>query len=65
MEQDLFFLLNRLVKFFIVSISNSLIGIPYYTLDKYSEIKKVIDENYIKLPFSFSNCEIYKHSIRN
>lgn len=56
---------NKEVKFFIDATSNSLIGIPYYTLDKYPEIKKVIDENYVKLPFSYSNCEIYKHSIRN
>lgn len=56
---------NKEVKFFIDATSNSLIGIPYYTLDKYPEIKKFIDENYVKLPFSYSNCEIYKHSIRN
>lgn len=49
------------VKFFIDATFNSLIGIPYYTLDKYPEIKKVIDGKYKVIPFFYSNCVVYEH----
>ncbi|MCM8786312.1 MAG: hypothetical protein NC899_08825 [Candidatus Omnitrophica bacterium] len=49
------------VKFFIDATFNSLIGIPYYTFDKYIEIKKVLDSEYQILPLTYSGCQIYKH----
>ncbi|MCX7917531.1 MAG: glycosyltransferase family 39 protein [bacterium] len=52
------------VKFFIDATFNSLIGIPYYTIDKYPEIKKVIDIEYKLFPLTYSGCKIYKQLVK-
>lgn len=40
---------NPQVKYFIDAIKHSLIGIPYYTLDKYPEINECVVKNYEKM----------------
>ncbi len=48
------------VKFIIDATEISLIGIPFYTFDKYPEIEKVINEEYEKLTQTYNGCKIYR-----
>jgi len=48
------------VKFIVDATGKSLIGIPYYTLDKYPQIEKVIEEEYEQFSQDYNGCKIYK-----
>jgi len=48
------------VKFIIDATEISLIGIPYYTFDKYPLIEKVVNEEYEQLTRIYNGCKIYR-----